>query len=67
MINVEKAITNKFPTFANRPALLRKPTLTLLKKLIYENEINDFLRSHTQDKGFNFVDRVFEFLTLTTL
>ena len=61
MINVEKAITNKFPTFANRPALLRKPTLTLLKKLIYENEINDFLRSHTQDKGFNFVDRVFEF------
>ncbi|WP_075186573.1 GNAT family N-acyltransferase [Teredinibacter haidensis] len=65
MINVEQAITNKFPTFADKPALIRKPTLTLLKKLIYEDEINGFLRDHGSSKGVEFIDRVFDFFNFS--
>lgn len=60
MINVEQAVTNKFPIFANQPSLVRKPTLSLLKKLVHEDEINHFLDANKYSKGFGFIDRVFE-------
>ncbi|WP_045855558.1 GNAT family N-acyltransferase [Teredinibacter purpureus] len=65
MINVEQAITNKFPTFAKKPALIRKPTLKLLQKLVYENEINGFLEKYGDSKGVAFIQNVFDFFCFT--
>lgn len=61
MINIESAVVEKFPNFAQQPAVIRKPTLTLLKKLIHENEINQFLEKHARLKDFAFIDGVFEY------
>lgn len=61
MINVEQAITSKFPTFSSKPSLFRKPTLRLLQKLVYENEINAFLKNNSDAKGIDFIHRVFDY------
>jgi len=65
MINVEKAITTKFPSFASKPALIRNSTLNLLKKLVHENEINDFLATHKLATGIEFIERVFEYFNFS--
>jgi putative hemolysin len=59
MINVEAAVSNKFPLLANSPAFLRTPALGWLKRLLHEAEINDFLTRHS-DSGFEWIARVFE-------
>ncbi len=61
MINIEQAVTNKFPSFANKPGIIRKPTISLLKRLIHEDQINEFLRINTNAQGFDFIDKVFEY------
>jgi len=61
MINIEAAVAEKFPTFTQKPALIRKPTLSLLRKLSHESEINSFLDRNKGCKGFNFIDTVFDF------
>jgi putative hemolysin len=61
MINVEAAVTAKFPAFATSPALLRKPALQFLKKVLHESEINHFLEQNRDVCGLDWIDRVFEF------
>ena len=61
MINIEQAVTNKYPSFANKSPLFRKPTISLLKRLVYEDRINEFLTKNSDAKGFEFIDRVFEY------
>ena len=65
MINIEQAVTNKFPSFANKPNIIRKPTISLLKRLIHEDQINEFLRIHEDAKGFDFIDRVFDYFNFS--
>jgi len=65
MINVEQAIHSKFPSFASKPKMLRNPTLTLLKKLVHETEINAFLRDNNDARGFDFIDRVFSYFNFS--
>ncbi len=61
MINVEQAVIDKFPSFATKPELIRKPTISLLKRLIHEDEINAFLEKNNDAWGFEFIDRIFEY------
>lgn len=61
MINIEAAVVEKFPSFAQQPAVIRKPTLSILRKLTHENEINGFLRQNKTQKGFDFIDSVLDF------
>lgn len=65
MINIEKAVTNKFPGFATKPAVIRKPTISFLRKLIYEDKINAFLRDNSDAWGFEFIDRIFDYFNFT--
>ncbi|WP_027857302.1 GNAT family N-acyltransferase [Marinobacterium jannaschii] len=60
MINVEKAISNKYPTFVEKPTPLKRSTLFLLRKLVHENEINQFLQTNSDATGFEFIDRVLD-------
>ncbi|MDR0780423.1 MAG: lysophospholipid acyltransferase family protein [Pseudomonadales bacterium] len=59
MIDVEAAVSGKFPLLANSPAFVRTPALGWLKRLLHEAEINDFLIRHC-DSGFEWIARVFE-------
>lgn len=65
MINIEQAMTDKFPGFANQPGIIRKPTISLLKRIIYEDQINEFLRAHSNAQGFDFIDKVFEYFNFS--
>ncbi|MFW1676886.1 GNAT family N-acyltransferase [Pontibacter sp. JAM-7] len=60
VINVEQALLTKYPAFENKPPLMRRSTLYLLRKLVREQEINGFLDQHQDLKGFEFVDKVLE-------
>lgn len=61
MINIERAVTEKFPGFATKPGLIRKPTISILRKLIHEDEINTFLDDNADAHGFEFIDRVLDY------
>ena len=65
MINVEKALTHKYPTFVQKPAPVKRSTLFMLRKLIRENEINDFLHDNADATGFEFIDRVLDYFNFS--
>lgn len=60
MIDVEAQLLSKYPQFANQPELVKRPTLSWLRQLAHETEINEFLASHQQLSGFTFIDAVLE-------
>ncbi len=65
MIDIEEVVTSKFPGFSNQPALIRKPTISLLRKLTNEAQVNDFLNSSRGTDGFDFIDEVFDYFNFT--
>ncbi|WP_370979875.1 lysophospholipid acyltransferase family protein [Agaribacterium sp. ZY112] len=65
MINIEAAIHNKFPAFANKNAFIRKPTLAFLRKLIREKEINQFLDDRPGISGIDFIDEIFDYFNFS--
>ncbi len=65
MINIEKALLDKFPALASQPASLRKPALNLIKHLVHEDEINLFLKENDDALGFEFIDRVFDYFNFS--
>lgn len=60
MLDIEESLNHKFPSFAGRTPLLRKPTLSLLRKLVHERAINDFLEAHQDSRGVDFIERIFD-------
>ena len=65
MIDVQQAITDKFPSFSERPELIRKTTLNFLKKITHESEINAFLKENSDLNGVDFIEAVFEYFNFT--
>jgi putative hemolysin len=65
MINVEAAVSAKFPQLAATPALLRKPAFNFLRHILHEDEINSFLRENEDARGFQWIDRVFDYLNFS--
>ena len=69
MIDVEQTIVSKYPSWASKPLLLRKPAVGLLKRICYQVSINAFLHANKVKKGFAFIGAVldyFNFGYLTT-
>lgn len=60
MLNIESAIQQKFPNFKHKSPWIKKPTLGLLRKLSYEHEVNQFLVTHQDLKGFDFIEQVLD-------
>lgn len=60
MLNIEHAIQQKFPSFETKSPWIKKPTISLLRKLSHEQEVNHFLDTHQDLKGFDFVEQVLE-------
>lgn len=65
MINVEAAVTAKFPRLAATPSLLLKPALSFLRRVVHEREINEFLLDNSDVSGFAWIDRLFEKLNFS--
>lgn len=60
MLNIERAIQQKFPNFERKSPWIKKPTLGLLRSLSHEQEVNQFLDTHQDLKGFDFIEQVLE-------
>ncbi|RZA06543.1 MAG: GNAT family N-acetyltransferase, partial [Moraxellaceae bacterium] len=65
MLNIEQSVTDKFPGFADQTPLIRNSTLSILRKLTREQEINNFLREHQGVTGIDFIDRIFDYFNFT--
>ena len=62
MLNVEEALTGKFPNFATQPRIIRNPAISILKRLLYETRINDFLQRNADAHGIEFIERAFDYI-----
>lgn len=56
MLNLEKALTEKFPELPKKKS--GKLIIKLIKALTHEEEINQFIQSHQHLRGFAFLDQV---------
>ena len=65
MINIEQAVVKKFPGFATQPRLIRRPTVSFLKKIIYQDKVNAFLAENHALLGFDFIDAVFDYFNFS--
>jgi putative hemolysin len=61
MIDIENTVSQKFPTFANQPDIIRKPTISLLRKLSAEERLNNILSLTQENTGLSFVDELFDY------
>lgn len=68
MLNVEQVLTERFPGFfLNKPRLLTRPMLTLLRMLFREREINRFLEENRGVRGLDFIEQVLDYFDLDYL
>lgn len=65
MLNIERAVTEKFPKFQQKNPWIRKPTLGFLRKISHEQEVNQFLETHQDLKGFDFIEQVLEYFNFS--
>ncbi len=65
MLNIEQSVVNKFPGFATQAPIIRNSTLSILRKLTREQEINAFLHEHQGVTGIDFIDRIFDYFNFS--
>jgi len=65
VIQVEQLIANKSPQFFDKSPLITRPTLSVLKRLFHEDEVNHFLDNNKDCAGFEFIDRVLDHFNFT--
>jgi putative hemolysin len=66
MIHVEGMIRQSYPSVYNKlPSIALRPSLTLLKKLFHEKEVNTFLTKHERLTGLDFVEAILEYLNIS--
>lgn len=65
MINIEQAVSTKFPGFNTQPALIRRPVMSLLRAISKEKDINAFLQANASVDAIEFIDRVFDYFNFS--
>jgi putative hemolysin len=65
MLNIEQSVVNKFPGFSSQSSIVRNSTLSILRKLTREQEINEFLKQNQDTVGIDFIDRIFDYFNFS--
>jgi len=65
MVNIQQAISTKYPTITKLPFVIKKPVFGFIKKLIRENEINSFLNTNEKAGPFEFIDEVLDYFNFS--
>ncbi|WP_024330524.1 GNAT family N-acyltransferase [Simiduia agarivorans] len=65
MINIEQSVGARVPWIANSTAIVKKPAFGLLRRLVHENEINQFLEQHSALRNFSFIDKIFDYFNFS--
>jgi putative hemolysin len=58
-------LTHKYPAFSDKPAPFRRSAIFCLRRLVHENEINEFLVENHGATGFEFVDNVLDYFNFS--
>ncbi len=61
MLDIQKSIKEKYPDIKNFSPVLTTPIFGFLKKIVHQNDINEFLQDHTNDTPFDFIESVLEY------
>ena len=65
MLNIEQAVQDKFPKFQHSKPWFKKSTLSFLRHITHEQEVNRFLEQHSQLAGFDFIDEVLDYFNFS--
>ncbi len=66
MVHVEGMIRTAYPAIYNKiPNIALRPSISILKKLFHEKEINTFLERHSRLHGLDFIEEVLEYLNIS--
>ena len=65
MINVKQLVSEKYPSFSQKSAPLRRSALYFLRRLFHETEVNSFLENNRYCEGFEFVDQVLDYFNFS--
>lgn len=65
MIDVDRIIENQFPDLKHKSRLLQMATSSVLKKLLHQNDINEFIATNQHLVGLEFLDAVLENLNFS--
>ena len=65
MVDIQQAISTKYPTITKLPFVIKKPMFGFIKKLIRENEINSFLKKNEKTGPFEFIDAVLDYFNFS--
>ncbi|MAZ67100.1 MAG: GNAT family N-acetyltransferase [Kangiellaceae bacterium] len=64
MFNTEAVITEKFPAVTKSPKLARKILFAVLRRILHEDEIAEFLQDNQHCGPIEFVERVLEYFNV---
>jgi putative hemolysin len=65
MVNVEQTICSKYPSIQRYPNLFVRPFTYVAKKIMYQDEINNFLARYNSFDGFEFIETVLEYFNFS--
>lgn len=65
MINIERTFSDKYPSFDQQPGLIKRPAVSLLRRLTHEQEINAFLQANAGLDPIAFIDSVFDYFNFS--
>tara|TARA_R110002074_G_scaffold145034_2_gene293535 strand:- start:168680 stop:170392 length:1713 start_codon:yes stop_codon:yes gene_type:complete len=65
MLDIESTLQQKYPGFEGKSQWVKKPTIGLLRKLMHEQEVNEFLNTHQGLEGFDFIDQVLDYFNFS--
>lgn len=65
MLNIENLINEKYKSVAKLPNFIKKLIYSLLKKLLYEKEINEFLIEHPDSEAFDFIEDILDYFNFS--
>jgi putative hemolysin len=65
MINIQKTIIQKYPVINRLPNPIKAPLFGVLKRVVHQNDINEFLKSHKNNGAFLFTKSVLEYFNFS--
>jgi putative hemolysin len=61
VLDIEQILTNRYPRFFNDSVpLFSRPLIALFRLLFHEREVNQFLETHKDLKGYSFLEQVLD-------
>ncbi len=65
MVNIQQVITTKYPTVNKLPFPIKKVIFNSIQKLIYEDEINNFLEKNEKLGAYEFIEAVLDYFNFS--